>query len=339
MIHNLELGEKQLSSTKKLDEIDAKILKDLLKDGRKNFTKIAEEAGVSKNIIWQHYKKMKTEGIIAGSTIKLKYANLGYNTMVSLFVNVQPQKQDQILRSILKIPNVYSVTPLNTGSDLWVVATLKNNEELDRVNQSIKKLPSVISVRTEVWTGIRNTIEHLTVLSTNKTSGKTDTKIQANNNTGKTTDKIDEIDLQIIEKLIPNGRQSFRKIAKELKISTDTVSRRFRKLKQNGTIKATIQIDPIKLGYYALAYFRLEFVSQQNLSDIIETLAKIPDLEKIIKTSGSYDVCLFALITNIEQFIAIQDEIAAISGIRKINTVVQKITYPLPVPGSNMSTF
>jgi Lrp/AsnC family transcriptional regulator for asnA, asnC and gidA len=329
-----------LSSTKKIDEIDAKILKDLLEDGRKNFTKIAKEVGVSKNIIWQHYKKMKTEWIIAGSTIKLKYANLGYNTVVSLFVNVQPQKQDQILRSILKIPNVYSVTPLNTGSDLWVVATLKNNEELDRVNQSIKKLPSVISVKTEVWTGIRNTLEHLTVLSTNKTSAKTDTtKIQASNSTVKTADKIDEIDLQIIEKLIPNGRQSFRKIAKELKISTDTVSRRFRKLKQNGTIKATIQIDPIKLGYYALAYFRLEFVSQQNLSDIIETLAKIPDLEKIIKTSGSYDVCLFALIRNIEQFIAIQDEIAAISGIRKIHTVVQKITYPLPVPGSNMSTF
>ena len=329
-----------MSSTKKIDEIDAKILKELLKDGRKNFTKIAKEVGTSKNIIWQHYKKMKTEGIIAGSTIKLKYANLGYNTVVSLFVNVQPQKLDQILRSILKIPNIYSVTPLNTGSVLWVVATLKNNEELNHVNQSIKKLPSVISVRTELWTGIRNTLEHLTVLSTNKTLGKTDTtKIQASNRTGKTTDKIDEIDLQIIEKLVSNGRQSFRKIAKELKISTDTVSRRFRNLEQNGTIKPTIQINPVKLGYYALAYFRLEFVSQQSLSDIVETLAKLPDLEKIIKISGSFDVCLFALIRNIEQFIAIQDEIAHISGIRKINTVVQKITYPLPVPGSNMSTF
>jgi Lrp/AsnC family transcriptional regulator for asnA, asnC and gidA len=101
-----------LSSTKKIDEIDAKILKDLLKDGRKNFTKIAKEAGTSKNIIWQHYKKMKSKGIIAGSTIKLKYANLGYSMMVSLFVNVQPQKQNQILRRILKIPNIYSATPL-----------------------------------------------------------------------------------------------------------------------------------------------------------------------------------------------------------------------------------
>lgn len=329
-----------MSSMKKIDEIDAKILKDLLKDGRKNLTKIAKEVGTSKNIIWQHYKKMKTEGIIVGSTIKLKYANLGYNTVGSLFVNVQPQKQDQILRSILKIPNIYAVTPLNTGSDLWVVATLKNNEELDRVNQSIKKLPSVISVRTEVWTGIRNTLEHLTVLSTNKTLSKTDTtKIQASNSTGKTTDKIDEIDLQIIEKLVSNGRQSFRKIAKELKISTDTVSRRFRNLKQNGTIKATIQINPVKLGYYAQAYFSLEFVSQQNISDIVETLAKLPDIEKIIKTSGSFDVCIFALIRNIEQFITIQDEIAAISGIRKIHTVMQRITYPLPIPGSNMSTF
>jgi DNA-binding Lrp family transcriptional regulator len=283
---------------------------------------------------------MKSKGIIAGSTIKLKYANLGYSMMVSLFVNVQPQKQNQILRRILKIPNIYSATPLNSGSDIWVVATLKNNEELDHVNQSIKKLPSVISVRTEVWTGIKNTLEHLTVLSTNKTVDKTDTtKIEASNSTGKTTDKIDEIDLQIIEKLVSNGRQSFRKIAQELEISTDTVCRRYRNLKQNGTIEATIQINPVKLGYYAMAYFRLEFVSHQGLSDIVEALAKIPDLEKIIKTSGSFDLCLFALIRNIEQFIAIQDKIAAIPDIRKINTVVQKITYPLPVPGSNMSTF
>ena len=328
-----------MSSTK-IDRIDAKILRDLLKDGRKNFTGIAKEAGTSKNIVWQHYTKMKEEGIIVGSTIELKYANLGYNTMASLFVNVQPQKQNQIVKNILKIPNIYSATPFNTGSDIWVVATLKNNEELEDVNQSIKKLPSVISVRTEVWTGIRNTLEHLTVLSTNKTVGKTDTsETQASNSTGKTTVKIDEIDRQIIEKLTPNGRQSFRKIAKELNLSTDTVSRRFRNLKQNGTIKAAIRINPAKLGYYAKAFFRLEFVSNQNLSDIIETLAKIPDLEKIIKTSGSYDVCLFVLIKDIEQFVAIQDEIAAIPSIRKINTVVQQITYPIPVPATNKSTF
>ena len=43
---------------KDLEEIDVKILKELLKDGRKSFTTIAEEYQTSKDIVWKHYKNM-----------------------------------------------------------------------------------------------------------------------------------------------------------------------------------------------------------------------------------------------------------------------------------------
>jgi DNA-binding Lrp family transcriptional regulator len=43
---------------KKLDEIDIKIIKDLLRDGRKNFAAIAKECNVSKTTIGEHYKKL-----------------------------------------------------------------------------------------------------------------------------------------------------------------------------------------------------------------------------------------------------------------------------------------
>ncbi len=65
--------------------------------------------------------------------------------------------------------------------------------------------------------------------------------------------KIDRIDTEIIEKLAVNGRTTFKEIATELKVSTDTISKRYAKLKQNGDLKVVIQIDPTKIGYSAFA--------------------------------------------------------------------------------------
>lgn len=60
-----------------LEEIDIKILKELLKDGRKSFTTIAEEYHTSKDIIWKHYQNMASAGIIVGATTQFNYPKFG----------------------------------------------------------------------------------------------------------------------------------------------------------------------------------------------------------------------------------------------------------------------
>lgn len=328
-----------MTSTKKIGVIDAKILKDLLKDGRKEFPEIAKEIGVSKDVIWQHYTNMKKEGIIVGATVQINYASLGYNTTASIFVSVEPQKQIQVMESIRRIQNIFDVIPLGNHSEIWVIAILRNIEEMDQVKQSIKQLPSVLRLRTEVWTGIRNMVENLSILSADKTLNETNSsKMQTRSGVGKIGGKIDGTDIQIIEKLAKNGRESFRKIADELKISTSTIINRYRKLKRDGTIKVTIQINPIKIGYPAEAIFGLAFVPQQSLP-IVEKIAKIPDVTLILKTSGIFDLTVFLKIRNVEQLIAIQDEIANIPGITEIERMMLNAWPLMPYPREYISTF
>ena len=81
---------------KKIDEIDAKILKDLLKDGRKEFIEIAKEAQVTKDVIWQHYTNLKKKGIIVGATIQLNYAALGFD-VAAVFLSKSQQINDNKL--------------------------------------------------------------------------------------------------------------------------------------------------------------------------------------------------------------------------------------------------
>lgn len=312
----------------------------MLKDGRKEFAKIAREADVSKDVIWQHYKKMKKKKIIVGATVQLHYASLGYNAVANFFVKFEPEKQDQVLRSVKKIPGIFSAGSMNDNSEIWVVATMKDIEEMEQIKQKIKELPFVLGLTTIVWMGLRSIIENLSVLSTNETLRETNaTEKQTGNSIAKTTSKIDETDRQIIDKLAMNGRVSFRKIANELKISTDTVTRRYRNLKQQGIIKTVLQINPVKLGYTAEAFIDLSYVPHRSAPNIVETLAKIPDIIKIIKISGVFDLRLFTLIKNLEHLFTIQNKIAAITGVTKIKIVIQETPYILPFSRENTSTF
>ncbi len=221
------------------------------------------------------------------------------------------------------------------------MATLENIDELNRVKETIKKLPSVFELRTNIWTGIRNIPENLSITQLKKKAYKVDTpniEVTASS-IRKAASKIDETDIQIVEKLAKNGRVPFRKIAKDLNISTNTVTKRYEKLKRNGTIKVSIQIDPTKIGYRASAWFYIAFLSQKSLSEIVETLAKIPDVNLIIKTSGVYDLLVEALIKDIDQLIAIQDEIASIESVAKMETHVMRPKPMFPLPREYISTF
>ncbi|PVX23015.1 MAG: hypothetical protein CW691_11915 [Candidatus Bathyarchaeum sp.] len=323
----------------KIDQIDAKILKDLLQDGRKNFNKIAKEAGVSKDIIWQHYKKLKNDGIIVGATVQLNYARLGYYTVGSIFVTIDPKNQDQIVKSIKKLQNIYGVNTGN-GPKIWVVATLKSMEELDDVKHAIKQVPSVLGMQTEIWIGIRHMVDNLSVLSIGKKASKPEkTDMPAKDCIKKTKSKIDKTDIQLIEKLSKNSRLSFRKIAKELNVSTDTVSRRYRKLEQNGIIKSVIQINPIKLGYVGRAMFNLAFISQKSSSEVIDKISIIPDIVLILKTSGVFDLSITARVKDMEHLFSIQDKIVSISGITRMETTMTRGRALMPGPKTYISTF
>jgi Lrp/AsnC family transcriptional regulator for asnA, asnC and gidA len=313
----------------------------LLIDGRKGFTLIAREAGVSKTIVWQHYKKMQKKKIIVGATVQLHYASLGYNTIANFFVNFESGKEEQVIKSVKRIPRIFSAGSMNNNADIWVVATMENNEEMDQIIQEIKELPFVLSLTTILWMKLRSTMENLSVLSNNENlSSGVATEKQIVKNLGKAAAyKLDETDKQIIDKLAIDGRESFRKIADELKISTDTVTRRYRNLKQLGIIKTSIQLNPEKLGYTAIAYIDLSFVPQLNAPNMADTLAEIPDVIKIIKTSGNFDLRLFTLIRSLEHLFALQNRITDIAGVTKIKTTLQEIPSIWPVPRENTSTF
>jgi DNA-binding Lrp family transcriptional regulator len=83
----------------------------------------------------------------------------------------------------------------------------------------------------------------------------------------------------------------------------------------------------------------IKFAYEKTVSSVVATIAKIPNVTLIIKTSGNYDLSAFAMIKDIEQLMSVQDEITSIPGITNVQTAIMKSHSPWPGPKEYMSTF
>ena len=122
---------------------------------------------------------------------------------------------------------------------------------------------------------------------------------------------------------------SFRKIAKELGVSPDTVISRYRMLQENGVIRgSTVVIDPKKIGYKGMATFMIdtspthiiatEGTPPKTLS-ILETVIKMPDIILATKTVGDHDMLAIGVIKDVEHLIATGNEIAKTPGVKDLH--------------------
>ncbi len=321
-----------------MSELDTKILKNLLKNGRIGYEELAKMCGTSKNKVWKRCRAMEKKDIIKGATTQINFQDFGFAALATLLISVEAQKIEEIMEYIEKITEIHAYRQYNSVYNIRVFAVLRDLNELDHIKQIIRmKLPT-ISLKTYIWTEVRNIPENLNLWITNNNineSGKNySTAVKSDN---KIT--IDDVDMQILQKLTLDGRMTFTEIGKEIGVSTNTVLKRYHKLVENGSIKVSIQIDPKKIGYASIIDFNISFTTHLELSeDIVESLAKIPDIISITKTSGEYDLQLTAMVRDIDESFLIQDQIARVKGVQQIESSSRKIPDRWPTPQQHIST-
>ena len=139
-----------------LDQIDVQILQHLQKDGRKSFTDISQEMGVSVGMIRNRYQKLIESNIlhIIGWTDPVM---AGLNAYARVNIKVRPSHRiPQIVEELIKI-NEISFVALTSGIyDIEVNLTCVNNKHLlDTINQKIHALDGVFETNTTMYLDVR----------------------------------------------------------------------------------------------------------------------------------------------------------------------------------------
>jgi DNA-binding Lrp family transcriptional regulator len=323
-----------------MSELDANILRNLMKDGRISYVELGKKCKVSKNKVWKRCRAMEKKGIITGATTQMNFEDFGYAALATLLISVEAQQIEEVMKFIEEITEIRAHRQYNSVYNIRAFATLGNLNELDYIKQVIRRRLPIIGLKTYIWMGVRNIPENLNFKDH---LGDTSESSQSNSKTSisKSTNKkiIDDIDRRLLQELTFDGRVSFTELAKEIGLSTNTILKRYHKLIENGSIKVSIQIDPKKFGYTSILDFNIAFTTLRSLSDdIVDSFAKIPDIIIITKTSGDYDLQLTAMIRDIEQLFTIQDQIARVHGVTQIETSSRKIPDKWPTPQQYIST-
>jgi Lrp/AsnC family leucine-responsive transcriptional regulator len=284
---------------------------------------------------------MEEAGIITGATIHINYKSFGYKAVAHILINVDTQQADNLVERLQRMPEVYGCYHKEVKGNIDVVVILKTLEQLNEIKDSIKRSFPILEMRSAIWTDVKEMNENLAIIPYDYENVVIDHKIKPKEKKNPQTTTIDEIDQKIADKLAENGRVSMDTLGKEIGVSPDTVKRRYEKLKKNGVLKVTIQINPSKIGYQALCIF---FTNTSNeKSDLIaDKISRIPNIISVMKTSGDYDLQIYAMVQDISQLLYIQEQIGKIPGISKIEPEILRLNGEMkkwPSPRQYISTF
>jgi len=139
--------------------------------------------------------------------------------------------------------------------------------------------------------------------------------------------KIDEIDVGIIRALQKDARANLAEIAKDCSVSTDTISKRFRKMKRSGIIRGTtVLLNPKSFGYDCIASLGVD-VNYPHLRKVVDVIQRIPEIIFCASSMGRHDIFCIAVFKDV-------DRLSQVKELMKGHPLVKNVTTSLWVNGT-----
>jgi DNA-binding Lrp family transcriptional regulator len=132
------------------DDVDKKILTELLRDCRKSYRAIARKAGISVGTVLTRIRRMEKRGLIRGYSAILDHEKLDYQLTVLAEITVSKGKLIEMEQAIGKLANTCAVYDVTGLTDALVIAKFHNRDELSKFTKSLLSMPFIDRTNTHV---------------------------------------------------------------------------------------------------------------------------------------------------------------------------------------------
>ena len=133
-----------------IDDVDRKILTELLRDCRRSYRSIARRAGISVGTVLSRIRRLEKAGVIRGYCAVLDHEKLGYQLTVLAEITVSKGKLLEMEQAIGRLPNTCAVYDVTGSTDALVLAKFHSREELSKFTKSLLSMPFVDRSNTHV---------------------------------------------------------------------------------------------------------------------------------------------------------------------------------------------
>ena len=136
--------------------------------------------------------------------------------------------------------------------------------------------------------------------------------------------EIDQLDRQILAKLVEDGKTPYTDIAKQLFVSSGTIHVRMKKMEQMGVVRgSSLVLDYDKLGYNVTAFLGIYLDKSSLFEDVAVELKRIAEVVEANYITGPYNILAKLICRNNNHLHEVlRDKIQQITGIQRTETFI-----------------
>ena len=135
-----------------IDKKDKKILKEMLKDGRKSFANLARACRMTRQSIFSRTKSLKRRRIIKNFTVNLNPEKLDLNLKAYIIVTADPTMgfRKKAAKTLSNLPQISQIHQLFGRFDFLIEVLVKDISELTKILSKIHELETVTRTETMI---------------------------------------------------------------------------------------------------------------------------------------------------------------------------------------------
>lgn len=308
MVKNINNYTYTLNNMEDIDKIDRKILYQLDLNSRQSFAQISRKLGQPKTKISYRIRQLQKKGIIKNFYTVIDSFKLGYISfrIYLTFENINQRIQNEIIQYFVNDTYTWWVGKTEGRFDIVIVLWVKNINEFNAFwEKTLSKYRKYFDKQIfSVYTQLHHYRYSFLLDNFNKEDRN---KFEITG--GGPFVNYDDIDMKILRLLADNSRIETIKIAKELGITSKTIQKRIKRLKNlNVILGYRIQIDYSKLDY---VYYKLDIDlnDYSKRKSLISYIKYNPHLIFVDKTTGMADVELEFYVKNLQHILEIINDI------------------------------
>jgi len=130
-----------------LDNFDIAILGVLRDDARASLQEISGKVGLSTTPCWNRIKKMETEGVIQGYTVRIDPMAIGFSETVIVQVTLESHNDETIYafgKALGEIPEVLEAFLISGDYDYFIRIAVRDTRDYERLlREKLYRIPGI----------------------------------------------------------------------------------------------------------------------------------------------------------------------------------------------------
>jgi DNA-binding Lrp family transcriptional regulator len=279
-----------MSQNISLDLKDKRILRELFRNGRMPFSKIAKNVGLSKQVVHYRINRLHENGLLLGFNSVYDIKRIGWQMYLVYikFKSINNKKEESIISELIKHKNIAWTIKTIGNYDIILKIFVKDISELNIV---IKQIESKYENNFDTYTIDTIKEEHTVPVPFLYDPLKYDWEQKPKQ---KGTIKIDKLDIKILEQLAKNSRMQLSDMATKIDVSRDLIKYHLKKLEKQGVIlnyRPSAWSGSKSVGYsWYLITLNLRQLDNQKIMSLLSFLKKHTYITYVYELIGQHDI-------------------------------------------------